>query len=95
VGAAGGALFDGLIRIAMLGIDDKIGAQFGRQRQLAVIDIDRADPKPHHLGILNGQMPEAAGAGNDNPLARLRLGFLDALVGGDAGADQRCSQRRV
>lgn len=34
-------------------------------------------------------MAEAASAGDGNPLARLRLGLLDALVGSDARADER------
>ena len=58
-----------------------------RLGRILVIDIDSTDPKTHDLGILNRKMPEATGAGDDDPLACLRLGLLDSLVGGDAGAD--------
>ena len=58
-------------------------------RELAVIDVDRADLEPHDLGVLNGKVSEAAGAGDDDPFAGLRFGLLDTLVGGDAGADER------
>ena len=95
MGAAAGALPDRLFRLAMLGIDDEIGAHLLGQRKLAVIDIDGADPKAHDLGVLNRKMPEAAGAGDDDPLARPRLRLLDSLVGGDAGADQRRGQLGV
>src|SRR5580692_961869 len=37
-------------------------------------------------------MPNAAGAGDHDPLARLRPRLLDPLVGGDAGANQRRRQ---
>ena len=39
-------------------------------RELAVIDVDGADLQSHDLGILNAKMSEAAGAGDDDPLAR-------------------------
>lgn len=57
--------------------------------ELAVIDIDGADQQPHGLGILDRQMAEAAGARDRDPLAGPGARFLDALVGGDAGADDR------
>ena len=69
VGAAAGALLDRLGRVAVLGIDHEIGTHLLGQRELAVIDVDRADLKAHDLGILNGKMPEAAGAGDDDPFA--------------------------
>jgi len=95
MGAAVGALLDCRIRIAMLGVDDKIGAHLRGQRQFAVVDIDGTDSKAHHLGVLNPEVAEATGAGDHDPLARPRLGFLDALVSGNAGADQRRGELRV
>ena len=75
--------------IPVLGVDHHIGAQALGMRELAVVDIDRADLQAHRLGILDRQMPEAADAGDDDPLARPRLRLLDALIGRDPGADQR------
>src|SRR6202171_2968076 len=40
-------------------------------------------------------MPEAADTRDSDPFARPRLGFLEALVGGDAGAEDRRHLRKV
>src|SRR6202171_199864 len=40
-------------------------------------------------------MPEAADTRDSDPFARPRLGFLKALVGGDAGAEDRRHLREV
>ena len=77
-------------RVAAFGIDHRIRAQARGMRQLVVVDVHRAHAQAHGLGVLHAQMAQAADARNHNPLTRLGLGFLDALVGGDAGADQRC-----
>jgi hypothetical protein len=44
---------------------------------------------PHGLRILDGNMAEPADPGNGNPLARTRLGFLQALIGRHTGAKDR------
>ncbi len=75
----------------MLGVDGEIGAQFLRQRQFAVINIDRADQQTHRLGILNSKVSEAAAARDRDPLTRLCFRLLDSLVGRDAGANERRS----
>ena len=62
-----------LVRIAVLGIDHEIGAQLLGERELGVIDVDGANLEAHHLRILNGEMSEAACAGDDDQLACLRL----------------------
>ena len=71
----------------MVNGDYKIGGDLLGEHKLPVINVDGADLEAHDFGILNGKVSEAARAGDDDPLARLRLGLLDALVGGDAGAD--------
>ena len=90
VSAAAGFLLQGGDGIAFLRIDRKIGAKALGMGEFPVIDIDGADLEAHDLRILNPQMSEAANTGDSDPFAGLRLGFLNALVGGDAGADQRC-----
>ena len=57
--------------------------------ELAVVDVDRADVEAHDLGVLDRQMPQTANAGDGDPFARPRPSLLDALVGGDARADDR------
>ncbi len=79
-----------LDRIAVPGVDHGIGAKLGCMRQLAIIDVDAADLQSHRLGKLDGQVAEAADAGNGDPLPRPNIGYLDAFVGGDAGTDDRC-----
>ena len=58
-----------------LGIDDKIGAEPFGVGELAVIHVNRANVKPHDLGVLNRQMSQAADTGNRNPLAGLSRPF--------------------
>src|SRR5947209_6178468 len=40
----------------------------------------------HDLCVLHGELSETADTGDREPLSRLGLGFLDALVSGDPGA---------
>jgi hypothetical protein len=61
--------------------------------ELAVVHVNRANVQAHDLGVLNGQMSQAADAGNGDPLTGLRAGFLDAFIGGDARANDRCRFR--
>ena len=46
--------------VAGLRIDHEIRAKACGVRELAVIDVDSTDLQSHDLGILNGQMPQAA-----------------------------------
>ncbi len=85
--AAGFSLQD-FGRIAGPGVDDQIGAHALGVRQLGVVDIDTTDHQAHGLGVLDRQVSQAAAAGDGHPLAGLRLGLLDALVGSDPRADQ-------
>ena len=59
------------------------------QVELAVVDVDRGDVQTHRPGILDGQVPKAANARDDDPVARSGLGHLQALVHGDARAQDR------
>lgn len=77
-------------RVAVLGIDDKIGAETRRVRGLGIIDIDGTTLECHDLGVSNRQVSKADGDGDDAPFAGLRSGFLDPFVGGDACASERC-----
>src|SRR5271166_5464866 len=45
--------------------------------------------QPHRLGVLHRELAKAADPGDCDPLSRPRLGLLDALVAGDAGAEDR------
>src|SRR5580692_438674 len=85
--AAVRTLLDGLGGIAVLGIDHEIGADLLGQRKFGVIDVDGTDLETHDFGVLNGEVSETAHAGNDDPLACLRLGLLDSLVGRNTGTD--------
>ena len=44
----------------------------------------------HGLGVLDGEVAEAANAGDDDPVAGLGFGGLEALVDRDASADDGC-----
>ena len=87
--AAVGALLDRLRRTVVLRVDGEVGAQLLGKREFAVVDIDCADLQPHLLGVLNGEVAETAGTGDNDPFARPRLCLLEAFVGRDPGADQR------
>jgi hypothetical protein len=89
VRAATRLFLQGVRRIAGLGIENKIGAQSFRVRQLAVVDVDGAYFQSHGLGVLDRQMAKPADARNGDPFPGLRFGLLDALVGRDPGADDR------
>ena len=69
--AAAGRLFHRGRRVASLGIDHEIRAEALGVRELAVVDVDRTDLEAHDFGILNGQMPQPASAGDDDPFAGL------------------------
>ena len=92
--SAAGRLLDGGCRVSGLGIDHEIGAEALGMGQLAVINVDGANEQSHGLGILDGQVPESASAGDSDPFARPRLSLLDPLVGRDSSADQRRGFRR-
>ena len=74
-----GRFLHGSRRVTVFGVDDDVRAELRGVGKLAVVDIDRADLKPHRLGILDGKVAEAAGAGDDDPLACPGFGLLDAL----------------
>jgi len=73
------AFFDRRCRIADLGIDDGVRAQLFRERQLSIIDVDRADFEAHVLCILDGEVPQAADPRHRQPFAGFGFGLFDAL----------------
>jgi hypothetical protein len=70
-------------------VDGEVCAERTRERQLLLRDIDGNDVEAHGFRVLNGDVSQATNARDDDPLARPRLGLLDALVGRDAGAENR------
>jgi hypothetical protein len=75
--------------IGRTGVHGHVGTERAGQGQLFFADVERGHVQAHRLGVLHGQMTETADAGNRDPFAGSRLGFADALVGGDAGAEDR------
>lgn len=71
-------------------IDHCIGTQARGMRQFGIVDVHCAHMQTHGLGVLHAQMPQPADAGDHHPLTRPGLCFLQALVGSDTGADERC-----
>ncbi|MCY1293477.1 hypothetical protein D9M70_427380 [compost metagenome] len=88
VGAADVAL-DHRDRVFLLRVHRQRGAELARQFQLGVIHIHRRHVQAHGLRVLHGDMAEPADAGDRHPLAGARPGFLEALVHGDARAEDR------
>src|SRR5262249_47194381 len=56
------------------------------RRYLAIFYVVARHVQPHGGSILTGVVPEPADSGNDDPLAWLCIGFLQALVRGHTGA---------
>lgn len=88
VGAADVAL-EHLHRVFLPGVDRQAGTELARQFQLGVVDVDGGDVQAHGPGVLHGDVAEAADAGDRHPLAGARVGLLEPLVDGDAGAEDR------
>ena len=93
---AAAGLFDDLRRrIGRFGIHRHVGAGRAGERELLLGHVERRDMQAHRLGVLHGELPEPADPGDRDPLARPRLGLLDALVSGDAGAKDRRHFREI
>ena len=86
VGSADFLLEEGC-RILLLGVDGELGAERTSERELLIGDVDCSNMEAHRLGVLDGEVTEAADAGDDDPVAGLGIGGLEALVHRDAGAD--------
>jgi len=56
--------------------------------KFAVVDVDRADEETHRLSVLDGKVAKTTTAGNGYPLAWSRGCLFEALICGDAGADE-------
>ncbi len=89
VGAAACLLLQLGRGIRRLCIKGEVGSELLSQGELRVVDVDSADQQAHRLRVLDGKMPQTTAAGDGKPLAGLRLGLLDAFVGGNSGTDQR------
>src|SRR6266568_4123041 len=72
------------------GVDGVLGAEFLGQSQFGVHDIDRGDRGARDIGVLDGQMPEAADAEDGDEIRGSSTRYLDRLVGGHPGTGQRC-----
>src|SRR6478735_860223 len=88
-------LLDRLDRILGHRVDRVVGAEFLGQLQLLVHHIDRDDGRAGDLGVLHGQVTQAADAEHRDELARGGPRHLDRLVGGHAGTGQRSGVQRV
>ena len=93
--AAAGVFLDGLRRVGVLGVHGELRAVALGQLELVVGDVDGDDAHAHGDGVLDGDVSEAAGAGDDHELAEPGLRDLKALVDGDAGAEDRGDLDRV
>ena len=89
MGAPIGGLDHRRYRVALLGVDHRVGTQAFGMLKFAVIDVHCANVQAQSLGVLHPQVPKPANAGDHNPLARLGLCFFDAFVGGDACTNKR------
>lgn len=92
---AAGLLLDRGDRILRRGVDRDLGAEFPREGELVLRDVDRSDPQAHRDRVLHGDVPEPPDAGDRHPLPGAGAGALEALVDGDAGAQDRCDLERV
>lgn len=93
MGAAAGRLENIRHRVWRARIDRDVGAGSSGKRKFVWSNIERRNVQPHRLSILD--MPEAADAGDGDPFTRPRLGFLKALVAGDAGTKDRRNLRKI
>ena len=84
--AAADGLLDFADRVPRLRVDGHVRAEFTRQRQFLVGDVHRRDVQPHRLGVLHGEVSEAADARDDHPLPRTSVGLFKPLVGRHTGA---------
>ena len=77
------------------GVDGHLGAEVLGQGEFGVVDVDGHHPQAHGPRVLHGDVSEAADAGDRHPLAGPRVGHLQALVDGDACAQDRRNSERV
>jgi len=95
MGAAAGRILHFRHDIVGPRIQRQVRAQRPGQLQLALANVQRDDMQAHRLGILHGDMPQPADAGNGHPFARLRFGLLQPLVDGDARAQDRRHRHEI
>jgi hypothetical protein len=75
--------------ILLFGVDGEFGTERTSELELLIGYVDCGNVEAHGLGVLDGQVTEAADAGDDDPVAGLGVGGLKALVDRDAGAHDR------
>ena len=84
---AAGFLLDELGRIFLGRVHNQIRTGFFGQRQFVVVDVHGDHVRAEHfLGVLHGQVAQAAGAVDGNPLTGRSAGHFDGFIGGYAGA---------
>ena len=76
-------------RILSFRVNGDFSAELASERHFFGAEINGGYVQAHGFGVLNGDVAESAGAGNDDPLAGLGAGELQTFVGGDAGAENR------
>lgn len=76
-------------RVGVADVDGHGRTQPGRQVQLGVVDVDGDHLESHRPAVLDGQMSQTTDAGDDHPVTRVGVGHHQALVDGQARADQR------
>jgi len=69
-----------LRRVGRFGVHHHLRAGGAGERKLFLGDVEGRNVQAHGLGILYGQLAEAADPGDRDPLSGLRLGFLDAFI---------------
>ena len=57
--------------VLVLGVDGELGAERTSERELLIGDVDCGNMEAHGLGVLDGEVAEAADAGDDDPVAGL------------------------
>jgi hypothetical protein len=70
-------------------VHGEFGAVLLGEGEFVVRDVHRGDAQAHGHGILDGDVPQPADAGDGDPLPRLGFGHFQSLVDGDAGAEHR------
>ena len=69
-------LLDFRWRVLDSSVDGDFGSQLARQSHFLRTQVDGRDVQAHGLGILDGDVAEASGTGDHNPLARPGVGFF-------------------
>ena len=82
-------------RVDGAGVDHGVGTQRLGQQQLVLVDVDGDDRRAGDLGVLHGEVTEAADTEHGDDVRRAGARHLDRLIGGHTGARQRRRLDRI